>query len=29
VKFFGFTITGVVKIFGNERLEKAKAWVSE
>ena len=29
VKFFGFTITGVVKIFGNERLDEAKAWVSE
>ena len=28
VKFFGFTITGVVKIFGNEQLDEAKGWVA-
>lgn len=27
IKFFGFTITGAVKIFGNDQLEDAKAWV--
>lgn len=29
VKYFGFTIPGEVKLFGNDRLEEAKAWVVE
>lgn len=28
IKFFGFTITGLVRIFGNDQLDEAIDWVT-